>query len=92
MHIAIGRCRGKISADKLVTQVGHNSVVGIAICYGLDSPGIESRWGTRFSSPVETGPVAQPADYSMGTGSFLGLKQPGRGVDHPSRLAQSLTL
>jgi hypothetical protein len=24
-------------------------VVGIATGYGLDGPGIESRWGTRFS-------------------------------------------
>jgi hypothetical protein len=25
--------------------VGRDSVVGVAICYGLDSPGIKSRWG-----------------------------------------------
>jgi hypothetical protein len=27
-------------------------VIGIATGYGLDGPGIESRWGTRFSAPV----------------------------------------
>jgi hypothetical protein len=26
--------------------------------------------GERFSAPVQTGPVAQPASYIMGTGSF----------------------
>jgi len=64
--------------------VGRDSSVGIATRYGLDGPGIESRWdGTRFSAPVSTGPGAQPASYTMGTGSFPGLKRPGRGVDHP---------
>jgi len=28
-------------------------------------------------------PGAHPSSYTMGTGSFLGVKQPGRGVDHP---------
>jgi len=39
--------------------------------------------GVRFSAPFQTGPGAYPAFYTMGTGSFLGVKQPGRGVDHP---------
>ena len=38
----------------------------------------------RFSAPVQTGPGAHPASYTMGTGSFPGVKRPGRGVDHPS--------
>jgi hypothetical protein len=38
---------------------------------------------TRFSAPVQTGPEAQPASYTMGTGSFPGVKRPGRRVDHP---------
>ena len=49
------------------------------IGYGLDVPGIESRWGRRFSAPVQTGPGAQPASCTMGTGSFLEVKS-GRGV------------
>jgi len=48
------------------------SVVGIATGYGLDGPGIESRWGARFSTPVQTGPGAHPASCTMGTGSFPG--------------------
>ena len=45
---------------------GPGSVVGIATAYGLDGPGIESRWG-------ETGPEAHPASCTMGTGSFPGV-------------------
>ena len=40
--------------------------------------------GTRFSAPVQTGPGAHPASYTMGTGSFPGLKRPGLGAYHPS--------
>jgi len=39
--------------------------------------------GARFSAPVQTGPGAHPASCTMGTGSFPGVKRPGRGVDHP---------
>jgi len=35
----------------------------------------------RFSAPVQTGPETHPASYAMGTGSFPGVKRPGRGVD-----------
>jgi hypothetical protein len=38
--------------------------------------------GARFSAPVQTGPGAYPASYTMGTGSFTGIKQPGCGVEH----------
>jgi hypothetical protein len=31
----------------------------------------------------QTGPEAHPSSYTMGTGSFPGVKRPGRGVDHP---------
>ena len=51
--------------------------------YELDGPGIESRWGARFSAPVQTGPGAHPSCCTMDTGSFPGVKRPGRGADHP---------
>jgi len=50
---------------------GPGSSVGIATGYGL---GIEFRWGERFSSPVQTGPGDHPASCTMGTVSFLGVK------------------
>jgi len=49
---------------------GSGRVVDIATVYGLDGPGIESRWGSRFSAMVQTGPGAHPALCTMGTGSF----------------------
>jgi len=61
----------------------HLCVPGSSVCiasgYGLDDPGIESRWGARFSSPVQTGPGAHPASCTVGTGSFPGVNS-GRGV------------
>jgi len=38
--------------------------------------------GARFSAPVQNGPGAHPASFVMGTGSFPGVRRPGRGVDH----------
>jgi hypothetical protein len=63
--------------------VYRDSSAGIATRYELDGPGIESRWGARLSAPVQTGPGAYPASCIMGTGSFPGVKRPGRGADHP---------
>ena len=62
---------------------GRDSSVGIATRYGLDGPGIESRWKASFSAAVQTGPGAHPASCTMGTGSFPGVNQPGRGADPP---------
>jgi hypothetical protein len=58
---------------------GPGSIVGIGTGYGLGGPGIESRWGARFSAIVQNGPGAHPASCTMGTGSFPGVKS-GRGV------------
>jgi hypothetical protein len=35
--------------------------------------------GVRFSVPVQTGLVTYPAFYTVGTGSFPGVKRPGHG-------------
>jgi hypothetical protein len=64
-------------------SVGRDSSVGIATRYGLDGPGIESRWGVRFSAIVLTGPGGHPASYTMGPVSFPWVKRPRSGVDHP---------
>jgi hypothetical protein len=52
---------------------GPGSSVGTATGYVLDRPGIESRWGARFSVPVQTGPGAHPASCTIGTGLFPGV-------------------
>jgi hypothetical protein len=63
-------------------QALRDSSVGIMTRYGLDCPGIESRCGRYFPAPVQTGPVAHPASCTIGTGSFPGVKRPGRGVEY----------
>jgi hypothetical protein len=37
----------------------------------------------RFSAPIQTGPGAHPASYTMCTWSLPGVKRSGLGVDHP---------
>jgi len=74
----------------LIFENGRDSPVGTATRYGMDGPGIESRWRARITALVQTGPGAYPASYTMGTGSFPGEKRPGRGVDHPFHLAPML--
>ena len=39
--------------------------------------------GARLSTFIQTGPEAHPASYTMGTGSFTGVKWAGRGIGHP---------
>ena len=59
------------------TAVDRDSSVGIATRYGLDGPGIESRWGRDF--PYLSRPALGPthAFYTIGTGSFPGGKAAG---------------
>ena len=58
---------------------GPCTTVSIATGYGLDGLEIESRWGARFSTPVQIGPGAHPTSCTMGTGSLRGIKS-GWGV------------
>jgi hypothetical protein len=52
-------------------------------------------WTVRGSNPGggaifrtrPAGPGAHPASCTMDTGSFPGVKRPGRGADHPPLLA-----
>jgi hypothetical protein len=64
-------------------KTGRDSSVGIATRYGLDCPGIESQWGRDFPHPSRPALGPPPTSCSMGTGSFPGVKRPGRGADHP---------
>jgi hypothetical protein len=62
---------------------GRDSSVGIATRLWAGQSGDQTLAGVRLSARVQTGPGAHPPSYKMGTGSFLGVKRPGRGVDHP---------
>jgi len=42
--------------------------------------------GARFSALIQTGPGMHPASYTIGTGSFLGGKRPGLGINYPPHL------
>ena len=41
-----------IELSRIHTAENRGITVGIATRYGLNGPGIESRWGARFSVPV----------------------------------------
>ena len=66
--------------------MGQENIVDVTACYRLDSPGIVSQWGVRFSAHIQTSPGDHPASYRMGTRSFLGEKWLVRGVDPPPNL------
>ena len=63
--------------------------MGIATCYGLNGPGIESRWGQDFPHPSRPalGPTQPPIQWVPGLSRG---KRPGRGVDNPPHLAPRL--
>jgi hypothetical protein len=62
----------------LLLPVGRDSSVGIATLYGLEGPGIESRWGRDYPHPPRPalGPTQPPMQWVL---SLF----PGCGVDHP---------
>ena len=67
--------------------MGRDSSVGIAIELRAGRSGDRIPVGARFSAPVQTGPGAYLDSCTMGTGSFPGVKWPGRGADPPSHLS-----
>jgi hypothetical protein len=56
--------------------------------YGLYGPDIEPGRGEIFR--IRPNPRVHPSSYTIGVGSFSGVKLPGRGVDHPPHLAPRL--
>ena len=52
--------------------MGRDGSVGIATRYGLEDPGIESRWRRKFPHSSDR-PI-------MGTGSLSGVQRSGRGA------------
>ena len=65
-------------------NVGRDSSVVIATRYGIDGPGIESRWRRDFPhlSRPALWPTQPPAQWVPVLSR--GLRRSGRGVDHPS--------
>jgi hypothetical protein len=63
--------------------VGRENLVFIATRYGLDGPGIESRWWRDIQHPSrpDMRPTQPPIQWVPGP--FPGGKEPGRGVNYP---------
>ena len=68
--------REKLNFYQEFKFVDRDSLADIAAHYGVDGPGIKSRWGTRFFAPVQTGPGPNQV-------FFPEIKRLGRGADHP---------
>jgi hypothetical protein len=68
----------------VVYGVDQDSAVGIATRYGMNGPGIEHRWVTIFSTPVQICPGSPSLLYSGYRFSFPGAKRWCRDVNHPS--------
>ena len=58
-----------------------NGTVGIATRYGLEGPGIESRWGEIFRTcPDRSGSSQPPVQWVPGL--YRGYRRPGRDADY----------
>ena len=68
--------------------MGRDSSVGMATRYGLDGPGIESRWGRDF--PHLSRPALGPTQIQLQRVPGLSRGYSGRGVDHPFHLVPRL--
>jgi hypothetical protein len=66
---------------------GPGGSVGIATGLRAGRSGDRIPVGARFFAHVQTGPGAHLASCTMGTGSFPGVKRPGRAADHAPLLA-----
>ena len=94
VHVTCKRCiPGKItliwSECSRVLCIWDNSLFSVVLCV-IRRSGDQIPVEARFSAPVKTGLGAHPVSSTMGTGSFPGVKRPGRGVDHPPHLAPRL--
>ena len=65
------------------SRPSRDSSAGVTTRYGLDGPGIESRWGEIFRTSPDR-PWGPPSLlYNGYRVNFPGVKRTGRGVDHP---------
>jgi len=84
LQLYVSTPRGHDQAGYKKRCVDRGSPVGTATRYGMDVPGIESRWGGR-DFPQPSKPAVGPTQFPMQWVPALsrGVKWPERGVDHP---------
>jgi hypothetical protein len=71
-HQGTLKTEGWGSSCTLVFIYQRDRSASIAICYGLDSPGIKSRWGWDFPLPIQTIPGTHSAPIQWVLGYLLG--------------------
>jgi len=72
-------------------NVGWDSSVGVATRYRLVGPGFESRWVRDIPHSSITGLGPTPPCLNGYRVSFLGVKRPGGGFDHPPQSSVEVT-
>ena len=77
--------------SKCLHLSGSGTVAGIVTGYGLDGPGIESRWGRDFPhlSRPAMGPTQPPVQWLPGLSR--GKERPGHDAD-PSRPSSAVVM
>jgi hypothetical protein len=71
----LGTFNVNVFTDTLETHiVSRDNVVGIATCYVLDGPGIESGWGRDFSHPFRPALGLTQPRIQWASGLFLWVK------------------
>jgi hypothetical protein len=80
LHLFVSR----YSCEVLIRSSDKDSVVSIPTCYGLDDPGIKSRWGRDIPhlSWHALGLTYVHVQYNGCRVSFPRMKRPGRGDEH----------
>jgi hypothetical protein len=79
----------KKSAKDKASHLDRYSLVDMRTCYGLDTPGIETRWGRSFPQLSRQFQGKTTLIYK-GYLVITGIKQPGRGVNIPPTLVLRL--
>jgi hypothetical protein len=83
MTLSVGLLNLTDIFNSSVLSVNWDSITGRAIRYGLNAPGIETRWERDFPHPSK--PSLEPTQllYIGYRIFFRGIMRPGRDIDHP---------
>ena len=90
--ILLCRCRGiyVLRAEPCLKVPFLNVLLGVCVCVEHVAVLPGGGEGARLSAPIQTRSGAHPSSCTMYTGSFPGIKRPGRGFDHIPHRAPKL--